>query len=66
MGSQARPVRQKKICQCKYHIQLCRLLWQTSVSCLSISEPILNYSENILNFCSDRGLLAFPAPNLCL
>ena len=63
---QAGPVSQNQICQSKHHIQFGGLLLQTVVSCLPVSESALNYHENMLDFCSNRGLLPFTTLHLSL
>ena len=65
-GCQARPVSQDQICQSKHHIQFCGLFQQPSVSGFPVLESALDYSENVLDFCSDRGFLTLPALNLRL
>ena len=65
-GRQAGPVSQDQVCQCKQHIQFCGLLQQPSVSGFPVLESALDHSENVLDFCSDRGLLTFTALDLRL
>jgi len=61
---QAGPVSQDQVCQSKHHVQFSSLFLQTSVSCFPASEPALDHSENMLDFCSDGGF--FPLTTLDL
>lgn len=61
---QAGSVSQDQICQRKEEIQFCGLFMQSSVSCLSVKEPALDHSENMLNFGSDGGLFPLAALDL--
>ena len=50
---QAGSVSQNQICQCKHHIQFCRLFSQPSVSRLSVSKLTFDDSKNVFYFCPD-------------
>ena len=63
-GRQARPDSQNQVCQGKHHIQFCGLFSQASVSGFPVPESALDYSEYMLDFCSDRGLFPFTALDL--
>ena len=63
-GRQARPDSQNQVCQGKHHIQFCGLFSQASVSGFPVSESALDYSEYMLDFCSDRGLFPLTALDL--
>ncbi len=63
---QAGPVSLIQICQSKHHIQFSSLLLQTSISCFPVSEPALDHSENMLDFCPDRGFFPLTTLNLGL
>ena len=53
---QAGPVSQNQVCQRKHDIEFGLLLFESSVSCLSEAQLLLDDAEYVLHFCPDRRL----------